>query len=91
MNYKTHPYVAYAALGVALGCLLGTLGVTWAAILTTSNEVLVVLGAWAMGLFWVAIIAGIVATHTWPTYVERRQRLSHAMRWRKRPRTPDHP
>lgn len=88
MKYKTHPYVAYAALGIALGCVVSTLGVTWGAMQTTSNEVLVVLGAWAMALFWLAVIAGIVATHTWPTYVERRQRLSHALRKRRGPRTP---
>jgi cytochrome bd-type quinol oxidase subunit 2 len=91
MNYRTHPYVAYAALGVALGCLISVLGVTWLAMSTTSVESLVIFGTWAIALFWVAVIAGVVAAHAWPTYAERRQRLSHAMRWRRGPRTPNHP
>ncbi len=94
MKYKTHPYVGYASLGVALGCMLGCLGVTLGAMATRDSEMLYVLSWWAMGLFLAAALAGVVATHTWPTYLERQHavrhatRLADAMRWLKGPRTP---
>lgn len=97
MKYKTHPYLGYASLGVALGCMLGCAAVTLAAVFTPDPLVLYILSWWVMGLFFAGVLAGIVATHTWPTYLERQRavrhatRLSEAMKRLRHPRTPPRP
>jgi hypothetical protein len=97
MTYKTHMVIGWASMGVAIGCLLGIVGVVFAAMNTTSNEVLVILGSWAFGLWWTAVICGILASHFVPTRFERqravrgRHRLADAMKRLRHPRTPNHP
>lgn len=97
MRYKVHPYVGWVALGVAIGSLLGVAGVVVLAVKSTTDEALVVLGAWAMGLWWVAVICGIIASHTLPNHFERKHAVRHAQRLvdatsgPQPPRTPDHP
>lgn len=97
MTFKAHQYVGWIALGIALGSLLGVGVVILFALNSTSDEALAILGLWAMSLWWVAVICGILAAHTIPTRFERQhavghaQRLVDAMRRRRRRRTPDHP
>lgn len=97
MRYKTHPMVGWVSVGVALGCLAGVAALTLIAMNTSNNEVLVILGSWVIALWFIAVFCGIIAAHTIPNQFERKhavrhaQRLADAMRWPRRPRTPDRP
>lgn len=96
MRYKAHPVLGWVSMGIAIGCLIGVAVVTLVAMNTTRNEVLVILGAWAVGLWWTAVICGIIAAYVVPQRYERqhavagRHRLADAMKSLRHPRTPDH-
>lgn len=80
MKYRTHPLIGWICLGATIGCLLGIVGVTFAAMNTTRNETLVILGSWAIALWWIAVLGGIVASHTIPNRFERKDAVRHAHR-----------
>lgn len=91
MKFKTHPYIAYIAFGIAIGCVIACVAITLSAMQAGVGEVILIFGAWAFGLLITGALAGIVATYTWPTAVERRQIASHAMKPRSGPGTPNRP
>jgi hypothetical protein len=97
MRYKTHPYIGWIALGVALGSVAGVVGLVSMSSVTTSDDALVAIIVWIVILWWIAVIGGIVASHTLPTQFERKHAVRHAQRpvgaMTDRPgsRTPGHP
>jgi hypothetical protein len=50
MKFKTHPYIAYVALGIAIGCVIACVGITLSAMQAGVGPVILIFGAHLISL-----------------------------------------